>query len=478
MSYRLSGINPLAYIGVEPLTPPAMIVQPRSPTSGDSKGYNLGSLWLVAAPPPTQNWELWLLVDLTAGIATWVQLYPDSAAGIIRLDADVGFAIPTLGIVNVLGGPNINTFGDTSNNFFVNLNDSIRLPNTSSDGSQGVLFLGAAGGIGGDTFLHNYGSDNTFVGQLAGNLTLNVGLASANTGIGNNSLRSLTTGALNSALGEASLLSLTTGDSNVTLGSSSLQNVVTGSNNISLGVNSSQNYTGAESSNIIIGNDGVLGESNTIRIGTDGVGDGQQDAAYMAGVYGRSVGGTNEAVIIDNSGKLGSMTIVPVNPSQGFLGYLPTDTGIVSGNGAQYLLGSTVAFTTLFDISSSFFPGDGLGIPASFTAPTTGIYFFQVQILPFDNSVLKTAMIWPLIQIITPSTTYQNNLTTGPGGAVGGIIRNSTTPPIQTSTSFNTLANLTVGDIVTFQITSNYGSNQMSLNGAAYPLTFICGYLL
>lgn len=310
MSYRLSGINPLAYVGVEPLTPPAMLVYPRSPTPGDSKGYNLGSLWLVAAPPPTTNWELWLLVDLTAGVATWVQIYPDSGAGVIRLDADVGFAIPTLGVINVLGGPNINTFGDASNNLFINLNESIRLPNTSSDGSQGVLFLGAVGGVGGQTFLHNYGTGNTFTGTLAGNLTLNVGAAQDNSGYGDGVLNSLTDGAFNTAAGSLSQRFVTTGNLNSSLGATSLLNLVSGSNNLALGEGSGENYTGAESSNIMIANPGVLGESNTIRIGVDGVGLGQQDAAYMAGVYGRSVGGTNQTVIIDNTGKLGSSSTV------------------------------------------------------------------------------------------------------------------------------------------------------------------------
>ncbi len=478
MSYRLSGINPLAYVGVEPLTPPAMLVYPRSPTPGDSKGYNLGSLWLVAAPPPTTNWELWLLVDLTAGVATWVQIYPDSGAGVIRLDADVGFAIPTLGVINVLGGPNINTFGDASNNLFINLNESIRLPNTSSDGSQGVLFLGAVGGVGGQTFLHNYGTGNTFTGTLAGNLTLNVGAAQDNSGYGDGVLNSLTDGAFNTAVGSLSQRFVTAGNLNSSLGATSLLNLVSGSNNLALGEGAGENYTGAESSNIMIANPGVLGESNTIRIGVDGVGLGQQDAAYMAGVYGRSVGGTNQTVVIDNAGKLGSVVSPPPisNAAKAFLGILETDTGIVTGLGATYVLGTTVAYTTVFDDTGGFFPGDGLGTPASFTAPVTGKYYLEVQVLPLDTSGGTSVAVWPQIDIITPSRTYTNN-GAGGGGSIGGIIR-STLPVRQAASIFNVVADLSIGDVVTYQITANYGSNNLIIRGSSSPLTLLTGFLI
>lgn len=304
MSYKLSGINPLAYIGVEPSQPPQMLIEPRSPTIND-RTYNLGTYWLVASPPPTTNWELWILVDLTAGIATWIQLFPGGGGGAVQFDEDVGIAVPALGIVQVKGGENINTVGDNLNKITINLNESIHLPDTSSDGSQGVLFLGAVGGVGGFTFLHNYGQFNTFLGETAGNLTLDVATSLGNTGIGSDSLASLTIGAqLNTAIGTDSLSAATTAANNFAGGAGSLQFLTTGTNNICLGSASGSNYTGGESENILFGNAGVLGESNTIRIGLDP----DQTAAYMAGVYQKPVGPTFETVIVDNTGKLGSMT--------------------------------------------------------------------------------------------------------------------------------------------------------------------------
>ena len=51
MSLRLSGLNPLAYMGVEPLTPPALVVQQTmTPTVNDFQNFNVGTFWLVLNP--------------------------------------------------------------------------------------------------------------------------------------------------------------------------------------------------------------------------------------------------------------------------------------------------------------------------------------------------------------------------------------------------------------------------------------------
>ncbi len=54
-----------------------------------------------------------------------------------------------------------------------------------------------------------------------------------------------------------------------------------GSNNIAIGYNAGSAFMGNESSNIDIGNIGVLGENNITRIGTPG---NPQTAAYIAGI--------------------------------------------------------------------------------------------------------------------------------------------------------------------------------------------------
>jgi hypothetical protein len=88
----------------------------------------------------------------------------------------------------------------------------------------------------------------------------------------------------NTANGFRVLASNTTGDNNIALGDFAGFNLTTGSYNID------------------IGNQGVGGESNTIRIG-----DSFQFATYIAGIYNVNEGGTMTAVYINGSnGQLGT----------------------------------------------------------------------------------------------------------------------------------------------------------------------------
>src|SRR6185369_9112931 len=107
---RLSGINPLAYVGVEPNTPAPLFVKDRSPTVNDYQNFNIGTFWLVSGHSVSE--EIWMLVALEAGIATWVQLYPGGGGGGANaFPADVGVANEAGGVLNVLGDGNVTTTG-------------------------------------------------------------------------------------------------------------------------------------------------------------------------------------------------------------------------------------------------------------------------------------------------------------------------------------------------------------------------------
>src|SRR5262249_60634834 len=75
----------------------------------------------------------------------------------------------------------------------------------------------------------------------------------------------------------------------------------TGSNNVALGVNSGVNLT-TGNNNIDIGNAGVAGESNRIRIGTKGT----QTVAFIAGISGTTVS-DGIGVVVGTNGKLGTV---------------------------------------------------------------------------------------------------------------------------------------------------------------------------
>lgn len=140
----------------------------------------------------------------------------------------------------------------------------------------------------GINFIINPGGSNTFVGINAGTFALTTGFN--NSGFGINSLNALTTTAQN----------------NTAVGPNTLSNITTGSYNTAAGLNAGINYTSTESSNIVISNNGTNGDNNTIRIGTDGAGIGEQNRCFIAGIYGKTVGASN-TIIINSAGQMGTI---------------------------------------------------------------------------------------------------------------------------------------------------------------------------
>lgn len=240
------------------------------------------------------------------------------------------------GVVSVSAGNNIVfTGGDPVHNPIINVTPTISLPTTT------VGFTAGALQIGGNTVVQTYGTENTFLGPIAGNTTLTVADATGSTGVGYASLVSLSTGNINTALGSFSSRNITTGNGNLSAGSSSLSTLSTGSNNVALGADaliaattssntvavgssagsfvtsgsnniflgtSSGSHISSTNSNIIIGNTGTIGDENTIRIGTDGSGAGQQNLTYIAGINGINVGSVASVVSISGD-QLGTTTI-------------------------------------------------------------------------------------------------------------------------------------------------------------------------
>ena len=238
--------------------------------------------------------------------------------------------------------------------------------------TTGNLTLNAAGAInkGGNIFLHNPGTQNTFVGADAGNsgttgfggntafgfqalTSLSSGdsntaigatalavnsTGNSNTAVGRNALRFNTTGGGNTALGHFSMQSNTTGDSNTVSGYFSMVNNTTGSQNAVFGASSmSTNITGRSNTavgiaslqnnngdnNVAIGRaagrDGTTGSYN-IYLGADVLGvagesntiylgrQGTQTKTTIAGIRGTTVSG-GEVVLIDANGRLGSTAL-------------------------------------------------------------------------------------------------------------------------------------------------------------------------
>ena len=163
---------------------------------------------------------------------------------------------------------------------------------TNGEGNTGVGALAL--------WSNTTGGFNTALGDYA--LVSNI-VGFGNTAVGASALVNNNTGNVNIAIGDLALYSNFTGGGNTAVGEQALSDNQSGNVNIALGYAAGTRITG--SSNIVIGNIGLAGESNTIRIGGDVFGYGPQTAAFIAGISGTAVMG--DAVVVDANGQLGTV---------------------------------------------------------------------------------------------------------------------------------------------------------------------------
>jgi Chaperone of endosialidase len=128
------------------------------------------------------------------------------------------------------------------------------------------------------------------------------GKTGGNSAFGNFALLANTTAGGNSAFGFSALTANTIGANNVAVGAAALAALASGNGNVAIGTGAGGNLSAAESNDIYIGNSGIAGESNTIRIGYIGT----ATAAYMAGISGEtSANGVD--VLVNSAGQLGTV---------------------------------------------------------------------------------------------------------------------------------------------------------------------------
>jgi hypothetical protein len=372
MSYRLGGLNPLAYRGVTPLQPPNMEIQERNPISGavansDWRNFNIGTLWTN-----TVNQTVWALVDRTnngpLGNPTWIQLGVSPVSVVTSLQGNDGVIVmPTAGIVQV--------FTD---------NTTVMVKGA---GSRETIDFGLTNLILGSDAASASGTENVGLGQLA--------------------LSALTSGSSNTAIGWASATSLTTGNDNTSLGAGSLGLLITGSSNITIGTLAGVAYTTSESNNIMIGNTGTIGDSGVMYFGTEGT----QTSAYMAGVSGITTDNPTIMTIDSVTYQLGSMA-----SSSGIV-TIDGNTGSVTGatitletaNATPIFSGSASTMTLNFGLTNL-----ALGSSLSSASGTENVAFGDAALTVMTTGNSNSAFGW---QAGTALTTGSNNTLLGSAAA-------------------------------------------------------------
>lgn len=261
------------------------------------------------------NGTNWVATTATYPTTTTInQILYSSAANVISglVTANSAFLTTTSGGVPQLATSPTASGTITAGVNFVSTAGNLVLPVTSA--TVGQIQQNSV------SFMHSFGTSSTYLGAQAGSLS-NTG--SGNTGVGYNSLLNVTSAQETTCVGAFSCgtgvvsgtgctyvgygcgYQTTSGSYNTGIGDSSLRNVLTGGYNSAIGYNAGQQYTGSESSNVMIGNAGVTGESNVMRLGTNGSGNGQVSSCYVAGVTGVTVTGT--AVLCSATGQFGTI---------------------------------------------------------------------------------------------------------------------------------------------------------------------------
>lgn len=141
MAKRRTGLNPLAYMGVESLQPPSMYQYPSSPTANDVMNFNLGDFWIN-----TVTETLYVLVSQQNHVAAWVTTFGGATSQFVT---NSGTATDSGGVINLVGdGVNTNVSA-TGNTISVNLDPSLTLDNLklTGVGIEGVVQTDASGNL-------------------------------------------------------------------------------------------------------------------------------------------------------------------------------------------------------------------------------------------------------------------------------------------------------------------------------------------
>jgi Chaperone of endosialidase len=151
----------------------------------------------------------------------------------------------------------------------------------------------------------NTSQGNIFLGPGAGNISFT---GDGNVGLGGGSLAGLQGGSANTAVGPQAMRNSPNSSNNVAIGPAALVNLSNGTFNVAIGQSAGLNLEAGESHDILIGNFGVSGDNDVIRIGC-GVGEcsDPQTATFISGINGATTA-SGIPVYVNSSDQLGTLT--------------------------------------------------------------------------------------------------------------------------------------------------------------------------
>jgi len=182
MVKRRTGLDPLAYMGVEPSTPAQFVEDNRNPTTNDYDNFNLMAVWLNRA-----TYQVWMLVDKSDFIATWLP-FSSSIGSLNTLTADTGTnpVPPTANNIDIFGGTGVNTVGTAGASLItINVDDSVATQYDADIGS--AIPVANIINIVGGPHVQTTGAGNTItispMGSVAVSIPTDAGVAAPAAGV-------------------------------------------------------------------------------------------------------------------------------------------------------------------------------------------------------------------------------------------------------------------------------------------------------
>lgn len=428
---RLTGLNPLSYLGVESISPIRFLTNNRAPTSNDNDNFDVGTLWL-----DTSTNTLYMLVSVSPSAATWNDFYVDTTIT-DSITCDSGTCTPSSQEISIVGDSFIATSGS---------GNTVTL--SMSQGNDGQVFVGKTADVpawanitsaGGTITITNGPNSINLESSGVGSLDTLTGDSGTATPVAGNVIIAGGTNMTTSATGSILTVSL---DDTITLGGtltlSALGAGVVQTN--SSGVATSSNGSNGQ---VLIGGGSAPAWANIT----------SSDSTLTV------TNGSNSIDLVVNSNS-GTTT--------GFSAYLSSGVNNVSGDDTEY----TVIFNQeIFDSGSNYDNSTGI-----YTCPVDGKYFFagkcDVRVDSGSGGVCLNSFI----------RASAGSVTIVPGIAIPTRRRASDYYGYNDdiSTSCQAILDLSAGDTVWFTIISYGGSkvDDIPTPSASTAQCMFCGYLI